>query len=40
MIFDQIIFGLSIHAWITILTLIGIFVVMARSKVPVEVVFF
>ena len=39
MIFDQIIFGLSIHAWITILTLIGIFVVMARSKVPVEVVF-
>lgn len=39
MLFDQFIFGLSIHAWITILTLIGIFVVMARSKVPVEVVF-
>ena len=40
MIFDQIVFGFNIHAWITIFTLIGIFVVMARSsRVPVEVVF-
>ena len=37
--FDEIIFGFSIYGWITILTIIGIFVVMTRSRIPVEVVF-
>lgn len=36
---DQIILGFSINAWITILTLIGIFVVMSRSRIPAEVTF-
>lgn len=36
---DQIILGFSINAWITILTLIGIFVVMSRSRIPAEVAF-
>ena len=39
MFYDQIILGFSIHAWITILTITGIFVVLARSRVPVEVAF-
>lgn len=37
--FDEIIFGFSIYGWITILTIIGIFVVMTRSRIPVEVAF-
>ena len=39
MFFDQIILGFTINAWITILTLIGIFVVMSRSRIPAEVAF-
>lgn len=39
MFFDQIILGFSVNAWITILTLIGIFVVMSRSRIPAEVAF-
>ena len=39
MFFDQIILGFSINAWITILTIIGIFIVMSRSRVPAEVAF-
>ena len=39
MIFDQISLGFSISAWITILTLIGIFIVMSRSRIPAEVAF-
>ena len=31
--------GLSIYAWITIATMLGIFVVMARARIPTEVVF-
>ena len=33
------IFGLSIYAWITMLTIISIFVVMARSRIPAEIAF-
>ena len=36
---DFILFGFSIYAWITILTVISIFVVMARSRIPAEVAF-
>ena len=36
---NEIIFGFSIYGWITILTIIGIFVVMTRSRIPVEVAF-
>ena len=39
MFFDQIILGFSINAWITMLTIIGIFIVMSRSRVPAEVAF-
>ena len=39
MFFDQIILGFSISAWITILTLIGIFIVKSRSRIPAEVAF-
>ena len=39
MFYDQIILGFNVHAWITILTIIGIFIVLARSRVPVEVAF-
>ena len=30
MFYDQIILGFNVHAWITILTIIGIFIVLAR----------
>ena len=36
---DWIFFGLSIEAWITMMTVISIFVVMARSRIPAEVAF-
>jgi di/tricarboxylate transporter len=39
MFFDQIILGFSINAWITILSLIGIFVVMSRFRIPAEIAF-
>jgi len=39
MFFDQIILGFSINAWITILSLIGIFIVMSRFRIPAEVAF-
>ncbi|MBR4644259.1 MAG: SLC13 family permease [Bacteroidaceae bacterium] len=39
MFLDQIILGLSINAWITILSIIVIFIVLARSRVPVEIAF-
>ena len=39
MFFDQIILGFSVNAWITMLTLIGIFVVMSRYRIPAEVAF-
>lgn len=39
MFFEQIVFGFSIYAWITILTLIGIFIVMSRYRIPAEVAF-
>ena len=35
----DLIFGFSIYAWITIITMVSIFVVMARSHIPVEVAF-
>lgn len=35
----DLIFGFSIYAWITIITMVSIFVVMARSRIPVEVAF-
>lgn len=34
-----IIFGLSAHAWITIVTVLSIFFVMARTRIPAEVAF-
>ena len=33
------IFNLSIYAWITILTVVSIFVLMSRSRIPAEVTF-
>lgn len=37
---DQIIFlGLSLPAWITIMTMLGVFLMMARTRIPAEVVF-
>ena len=33
------VFGLSIYAWITMLVIISIFVVMARSRIPAEIAF-
>ena len=36
---DWYILGLSVNAWITIVTVISIFVVMARSHIPAEVAF-
>lgn len=36
---DWFIFGLSASAWITIVTVVSIFVVMARSRIPAEVAF-
>lgn len=39
MFFDQIILGFSINAWITMLTIIGIFIVMSRFRIPAEVAF-
>ena len=35
----ELLFGLSTYAWITITTVLGIFVVMARSHIPAEVAF-
>lgn len=32
-------FGLNFYAWITILTMLGIFVVMARTHIPAELAF-
>ena len=37
--FSTIIFGFSIYAWITMLTVVSIFVLMARSRIPAEVTF-
>ena len=31
--------GLNVHAWITLITVFGIFVVMARTRIPAVVVF-
>ena len=31
--------GLNVHAWITLITVLGIFVVMARTRIPAVVVF-
>ena len=40
MIDSELIFlGFSIHAWITVLTVVGIFFVMSRSRIPAEVAF-
>ncbi|MBQ2334156.1 MAG: hypothetical protein II380_09420 [Prevotella sp.] len=37
---DSIVFlGLNFYAWITILTMLGIFVVMARTHIPAELAF-
>ena len=36
---DWYILGLSASAWITIVTVVSIFVVMARSRIPAEVAF-
>ena len=36
---SELFFGFSLYAWITILTVISIFVVMARSRIPAEVAF-
>lgn len=36
---DWYILGLSVNAWITIMTVVSIFVVMARSHIPAEVAF-
>lgn len=38
-VLDQTMLGLSVSAWITLLTIVGIFIVMARSRIPVEVTF-
>ena len=32
-------FGLGFQAWITIITVMSIFIVMARTRIPAEVVF-
>ena len=37
--FEEIVFGVSIGGWVTILTMICIFVVMAYSRIPAEVAF-
>ena len=37
--FSTIVFGFSIYAWITMLTIISIFAFMARTRVPAEVTF-
>jgi di/tricarboxylate transporter len=34
-----VVLGLSAYAWITIVTMIGIFVIMARTRIPAEVAF-
>lgn len=36
---ELILFGFSIHAWITIFTIVSIFIVMSRSRIPAEVAF-
>lgn len=36
---DFFLFGLNINAWITIATMIAIFVVMSRSRIPAEIAF-
>jgi len=38
-VLDSLYLGLSGYAWITIVTIMGIFVVMARSRIPAEVAF-
>ena len=36
---DIVFWGFNLHAWITIVTVVSIFVVMARSRIPAEVAF-